>query len=90
MTESISGTWENGAEVMPTVRTVQLSELDLLKVKCAALEFQITQKNLEEQFSEAAKTRDGIIDPIVNMYRSNPSQKVSVDMSTGVLTFVEE
>ena len=83
MTESI-------VEVLPKVMTVQLSELDLLKVKCAALEFQVTQQNLEAQFAAATKTRDGIIDPVVNMYRSDPSQKVSVDMSTGVLTFVNE
>ena len=73
---------------VPVVKTAQLNELDLLKVKCAQLEFQVTQQNLETQFAAAVKTRDGIIDPIVNKYREDPSQKVSVDMLTGVVTFV--
>ena len=89
MTESIIEFVEEVSEV-PVVTPVQLSEMDLLKVKCAALEFQVTQQNLEAQFAAASKTRDDIIDPIVNRYRDDPSQKVSVNISAGVLTFVNE
>ncbi len=67
-----------------------LCEVDLLRVKVAAYEFELLKQQLERTLSDAVLRRDKVIDPIVDSYRNGHIGKLNVDISTGNLVPVDE